>query len=797
MLNRHAATIRFAFVVLVTLQLAACGSPETRAQSYYESGMRLLAAQDNAKAAVEFRNALRLKRNLLPAWRGLAQSEEATQHWDGLIPTLRAILDLDPKDAATRLKLARLLLAGGATKQSLTVINEASEPDVDASLLALKAAVHYKLKDNDSALREARSALKIEPDNSDALIVLAADRLANNDPNGALELLSSDSPTQKNDLEVQLFKAKIYAQSKDYRQLESLLASLADLHPKDVMFRKQLFNLYMFQQRPQEAEKELRTIAEADVKNPQYGLDLVRFLYRVKGPAAAREELVAHINAGGEIFPYQLAMAELDYDQGNIEDSFKLLGSLGRSAYSANALKAKIMLAQLNLRQKNTDAAEKIVADILNNDERNGDALTLRASIRLNRDQLDAAISDLREALNDQPRSPDLMLMLASAYERSGSIELAEKQYADALKASNFDANVGLSYVAFLRRRGGTDRAYDILTELDEHWPNNIAVLSALAEAKLRRQDWAGAQTMAETMKRIDNAGGVADQILGIALSGEHKYDASIALFEKAVATAPSAAQPMFALVGALVTAKRTDGAIAFLQSALKENPNNAEAYVLLGDIEISNTTPDQAEKDFKAAIASQPKNHIGYWALSDLYCRQKKFDAALDVIRAGLKELPDNEVLHLTLAATLYLKGDYEAAISEYESLQKQQPGSLLTANNLASLLAEHRTDKASLDRARSLAASLKDSPVAQFKDTLGWVYYRQHDFNAAVPLLEAAAASLPDLALVHYHLGMGYAGIGQFAKASDQLKAALGRAPNSDLEAKIKAELKGIVTQ
>ena len=521
----------------------------------------------------------------------------------------------------------------------------------------------------------------------------------------------------------------------------------------------------------------------------------MRFLYRVKGPAAAREELVADINAGGEIFPYQLAMAELDYDQGKIDDSFKLLGSLGHSAYPANALKAKIMLAQLNLRQKNTDVAEKIVADILNDDERNVDALMLRASIRLDRDQLDAAISDLREALNDQPRSPDLMLMLASAYERSGSIELAEKQYADALKASTFDANVGLGYVAFLRRRGGAERAYDILTELAEHWPNNTAVLSALAEEKLRRQDWAGAQNLAATIKRIDDTGGVADQILGIALSGEHKYDASIALFQKAVAAAPSAAQPMFGLVGALITAKRTDGAIAFLQSELKDNPNNAEAYVLLGNIEISSAAFDQAEKDFKAAIESQPKNYIGYWALSDLYRRQKKFDAALGVIRSGLKELPDNEVLHLTLASTLDLNGDYEAAISEYESLHKQQPGSLLIANNLAYLLAEHHADKASLDQAQSLAASLKDLPVAQFKDTLGWVYYRRRDLKAAVPALEAAATSLPDLAIVHYHLAMGYAGIGQIAKASDQLKAALGRAPDSDLEAKVKAELKGIV--
>src|ERR1039457_4622572 len=98
----RAARIRLAFVALIALQLAGCGSPEERAQSYYESGMKLLADHNNEKAAVEFRNALKLKKDLLPAWRGLAQTEEATHHWEGLVPVLLTILDLDPKDEATR-----------------------------------------------------------------------------------------------------------------------------------------------------------------------------------------------------------------------------------------------------------------------------------------------------------------------------------------------------------------------------------------------------------------------------------------------------------------------------------------------------------------------------------------------------------------------------------------------------------------------------------------------------------------------------------------------------------------------
>ena len=156
---------------------------------------------------------------------------------------------------------------------------------------------------------------------------------------------------------------------------------------------------------------------------------------RPKGAAAARQEIVARINAGGDIFPYQLALAGFDFDQGNVSDSFKLLDQLGHSDNAVQATKAKIMLAELYQRQKNSDAAEKIVNDVLATDQRNVDALKIRASIRIERGQMDAAISDLREALNDQPRAPDLMLLLASAYERSGAIDLADKEFADAMRA--------------------------------------------------------------------------------------------------------------------------------------------------------------------------------------------------------------------------------------------------------------------------------------------------------------------------------------------------------------------------
>jgi Flp pilus assembly protein TadD len=99
---------------------------------------------------------------------------------------------------------------------------------------------------------------------------------------------------------------------------------------------------------------------------------------------------------------------------------------------------------------------------------------------------------------------------------------------------------------------------------------------------------------------------------------------------------------------------------------------------------------------------------------------------------------------------------------------------------NNLVSLLLDYRSDKESLDRASSLSEALKNSNVPQFQDTLGWAQYRRGEFKNAISTLEAAAAKVPNAAVVHYHLGMSYAAAGHSEKAAEQLKTALSLEPD-----------------
>ncbi len=590
----------------------------------------------------------------------------------------------------------------------------------------------------------------------------------------------------------------MFEQLADTSQIETTLRKLLTLHPEQAVFRKQLIKFYIDQHRLDDAEAELRAAARSNGKDSDAELALVQFLYKAKGYAVAHQELAARIEAGGNVFPYQMALADLDYAQGNVADAVKLLDVLAKDPNSPDhSHAAKIKLVEINIASKNIDAADAILADVLRQDGRDVTALKLRAAIYMERGQLDAAIADLRQALDNRPRAADLMLQLAIAYERRGDIELAEKQFAEAFRASGFEPAVGLNYVAFLRRRGSLDRADDILTDLAARQPKNLPILSALAEVRLARQDWGGAQEIGEAMRRIGGNNSIADEIVGAALNGQQKYNESIAAFQNAVAAAPRALQPMVLLVRALVHAKQTDRAVSFLQAILKSNPNNAEAYVLLGSIARTNGAPDQAAKSFITAIDKQPDNSIGYRALAELYLAQNKTDTALATLRAGLKRQPDNAILHLALASALERAEDYNAAISEYEYVLAQQPGSLVAINNLASLLADHRTDKASLERAQALAASLRHSQVPQFKDTLGWVDYRSGDVKAAVPLLEEAAAALPDQAAVRYHLGMSYVASGQGSRASQEFKIALSKAPSAALKQAITAEVTKITAQ
>jgi Tfp pilus assembly protein PilF len=447
-----------AFGIFASLLLAGCGSPEQRSQGYYERGMELLAKGDDLNARVQLTTSLKFKSDRIEAWRALAGVDERTKTLPQLFQDLRRIVELDPSDLDARVKLARMMVSGGASDAALKIIEAANEGDKpSAELHALKALLLFKSKDPAGAMREAQRALEIDSKNVEASLLVASQKASDGDADDALKLLNNLQPEKPDEkLRVGLEKAQILAHKKDLPQAELLLKSLIGENPGTAKtLRNDLVQLYVLGKQFDDAERELRTAANADPSDSKAEMNLVRFLSSAKGPNAAREELVSRIAAGGDTFAYQMALADFDFSEGKVAEATQSLQKLVSATPNPDLQsQAKVKLAEVYAKQANYSAADPLIAEVLKSDSRNTGALRIRAGIRIERGQIDGAVEDLREALNDQPKSVDLLTSLALAYERGGKNELAERQYADALKASAQNPNVALRYVSFLQRHG-------------------------------------------------------------------------------------------------------------------------------------------------------------------------------------------------------------------------------------------------------------------------------------------------------------------------------------------------------
>jgi thioredoxin-like negative regulator of GroEL len=143
-------------VILSMVGLAGCGSPETKAQNYYDRGMALIAKNDDLNARLELLNAVKYKSDKVEAWRALAGIDERTKA-QSLFTDLRRIVELDPNDLDARLKLARIMVTGGAAEAALKMLDVAKEGDTpNANLHALRAAALAGTKDPAGALKEAQ-----------------------------------------------------------------------------------------------------------------------------------------------------------------------------------------------------------------------------------------------------------------------------------------------------------------------------------------------------------------------------------------------------------------------------------------------------------------------------------------------------------------------------------------------------------------------------------------------------------------------------------------------------------------
>jgi tetratricopeptide (TPR) repeat protein len=332
----------------------------------------------------------------------------------------------------------------------------------------------------------------------------------------------------------------------------------------------------------------------------------------------------------------------------------------------------------------------------------------------------------------------------------------------------------GLPYAEFLQRRGEFLRLQTVAEGMLRVAPGNVNVLRLLAQARLNQGDWAGAQAVADELRARGAPAVESEQIVGAVAAARSNFDESISAFRRAAEAAPADERPMVSLVRTYVAAGKANEALAFLDSVLAASPDNASARLLKGQVLMAKGDLGAAGNEFEGVIATTPATATAYLGLATARARGGDLSAADAVLVQGLQAVPGDFALEMTRAGVLEAAGQFDAAVTLYERLITERPNADLVANNLASLLSDHRSDAQSLARALELAERFRSSNVPQFLDTLGWAKYRNGKAEEAAALLNAAAKQL-DLPVFRYHLGMSYLAMGRKDEGRAELERAL----------------------
>jgi len=773
---------------IVLLSLAACESVEERAEGHYQSGLELMEAGDYERAAVEFRNVFQLNGSHQAARHALA--EILLDHNDdarGAYGQYLRLAEQYPEDLKARLQLSELAFSLNNWEEMDRHGAKAQEIDPEnprVQIITLARAYRDTGIDNDASARrafgrDARALLEQTPDSSILRNIIVDDDLRNNDYAAALAGIDTLLETDPDNQVYWRQRLGVLGLSQDLEGIETQLRKTVELFPEDTSQKQMLIRFYLSQGDMDSAEEFLRElVAKAEPGDVGPQVDVIRFLEETQDAAAVEAELDSAIEAFPETLSLRAIRAGMNFRKGDRDRAVTELETLLDGADSTDETRSvKVTLARMLLAMNNEVGARALVEEVLTEDEGNADALKMRASWLIESDNSDEAVAALRVALDSAPEDAQAMTLMARAHTRSGRADLAREFLALAVEASGNAPAESIRYASLLLDEERYLPAEDILLPALRLDPQNVDLMRTLGRLYFQMDDMGRVQQVAQTLRRLETpqADQAANALDAQRIGRQNGLNEAVEYIEEIANASDASLTSKIALVRARLGTGNTEGGLTLARELLAEEPDNAGLKAMLASVEAVSGNLPVAEQIYRDLLSDNPQQPNLWLELSQLRARQSDPEGAVAVIETALEEMPDAPRLLWARASYFERDNRFEDALAIYEKLYEQNTNSLITANNLASMLATYRTDDESLERAWNIARRFRDTEQPAAQDTYGWIAFRRGDAAEALPYLQSAAAGLTNDPIVQYHLGRAYQALGQSQEAMVQFQKAL----------------------
>jgi tetratricopeptide (TPR) repeat protein len=677
--TRSALQISLLAVVAIGM-LSGCGGAKARYASHLQRGQEYLASGNLEKAGVEFRNAAQIQPKSAAALYFIGRVAEARGNVAEAFGAYQAAIDADPAYDAARAGVGKMLVFAHGAKRALDVIAPglAAHPD-NVDLLAVRAAAHQQLKEKDAARADAERAVQLAASNENAVAVLAALYTEDKEFDRAIAVVGAALAKAPASVELHEVMTNLYLVSGQPQAAQQQMRKIIELQPLALTPRSQLAmhlarggDLDGAQQVLEEAVRALET-AKQPANAAAAKLLLVSFVSRERSREQGEKTLREFIAREPDELDLRLGLGELLQRAGALAEAAKAYQEVvTRDGTRSKGLFARDRLAAIQIAQGHAAEARQLLAEVLQKNPRDDDALSLRAGLEMQQHDPDGAIADLRAVLRNQPNSVVLQRSLAAAYIAKGQSGLAEDALRAGMKSAPIDAPVRIELAQLLARTERNSQAAALLEESVVQDPNNAELLNRLGGLYSQQKDFSrAADALRRAVEQQPQQWQLHRNLAQIELAAG---DSPGALSEYAAALKLAPAEPQLVMDAARLYEQqgRIDAAIAGYEALYKENPKAQQwaannLAMLLVTYKKDPVSLDRA-RELTLAFATSDNG-----ALLDtvgwVRFKRGEYQQALQVLERATERAPDSRVIRFHLAMAQLQLGLRDRARTNLES--------------------------------------------------------------------------------------------------------------------------------
>jgi tetratricopeptide (TPR) repeat protein len=771
--------VKTGIILLSALAWTACGGPEERKAKYFARANEYIEAANYPKARVALRNVLKIDPKDADAYVLFARVEEKEKNWRNAVQLYQEAVRLDPGHTAALITLGKYYLEAKLIEHVVeaadTVLKkEPKHPQANALKIASQAMTEEAIP---AAIPKAEALAREFPAEPDVAILLATlydQRRRYGDAEATLRRALDAHPT---DLDLLNNLHAVLTRANDVVGAETTIRRMIEAEPDSIDHRLRLVRFYVRQAAYDKAEAVLRSAVALDPNNEQRRLVLADFFIDRKDLPSAEQVL---LDATAQL-PYssqlQFGLAELYKKTGQDTKARGRYAALIQEYKDKPAgLEAKVKLAEMDFQAGKQIEAERQVQEVLRDNPRSSDGLTLLGRMALARRNGKDAVQAFRTVLHDQPELAMVHYLLGQAYQLIGENNLAKESFERAVILYPDQADAKRSIAILESKSGRYQQARARLDDLLKQRPDDVAALDMLMTLDLVTKNWSGAEQTLERIRRVAAESPLALMAEGRLYEAQRRLNDAMNAYERAAALVPNEPEPLLFLVKLEMAQGKRTRSQARLETLLTAHPDHLFGHGMLGEVLSISGAHEAAVLHYREAARLNPKWITPWLNWATLSLSRKTPDVAVRVVQDGLKANPDSEELQMLLASAHSAQGQIDLAMAAYEMTLRLNPRNVLAANNLAVLLVDHKGDPSSLQKAFSLSRDFeREAPHPLFIDTLGWVKFKMGQPDEAIRLMKDAVAKSPDMSVLNYHLGMALFQSGKHPEARIYLSKAL----------------------